>query len=63
MVLNAYGDKSAHWLSELTHNEDPWRNARERADLGERDRGNAVISLDSMIEYYDGLTSADAEAL
>jgi uncharacterized phage-associated protein len=63
VVLNAYGDKSAHWLSELTHNEDPWRNARERADIGDHDRGNAVISLDSMVEYYDGLTSADAEAL
>ena len=63
VILDAYGDKSAHWLSELTHNEDPWRSARERAGLGERDRGNAVISLDSMFEYYDGLTSADAEAL
>jgi uncharacterized phage-associated protein len=63
VVLNAYGNKSAHWLSELTHNENPWRNARKRADLGDRDRGDAVISLDSMFEYYDGLTSADAEAL
>lgn len=63
VVLGAYGDKSAHWLSELTHNEDPWRNARERAGLGHRDRGEAVISLDSIFEYYDGLTSADAEVL
>lgn len=62
-VLNAYGGKSAHWLSELTHNEDPWRLARERAGLGERERGNMTISVDSMFEYYDGLTSADAEVL
>jgi uncharacterized phage-associated protein len=62
-VLDAYGDKSAHWLSELTHNEDPWRCARERAGIGERERGKATISLDSMFEYYDGLTSADAEAV
>ncbi len=62
-VLASYGDKSSHWLSELTHSEDPWRKARERAGLGDRDRGNAVISLDSMFEYYDSLTSADAEAL
>ncbi len=62
-VLASYGEQSAHWLSELTHNEDPWRKARERAGLGDRDRGNAVISLDSMFEYYDGLTSADADAL
>lgn len=63
VVLGAYGDKSAHWLSELTHNEDPWRNARAQANLGDRDRGDAVISLVSMCEYYDGLTSADAEVL
>ncbi len=60
-VLDAYGDKPAHWLSELTHNEDPWRTARE--GFGERERGSEVISLDSMFEYYDGLTSADAEVL
>lgn len=63
VVLEAYGGKTAHWLSELTHNEDPWRNARKQAGLGERDRGNAVIGADSMFEYYDGLTSADAEEL
>lgn len=63
VVLGAYADKSAHWLSELTHNEDPWRNARKRAGLNDHERGNAVISVDSMFEYYDSLTSADAEAL
>jgi uncharacterized phage-associated protein len=63
-VLKAYGDKSAHWLSELTHSEDPWREARGRAGLGEQDRGNAVISVDSIYEYYDGLTRTDdAEVL
>jgi uncharacterized phage-associated protein len=62
-VLRSYGDKSAHWLSELTHNEDPWRLARERAGLADRDRGNAAITISDMFEYYDGLTSGDAEAL
>ena len=28
-VLRFYGDKSAHWLSDLTHSEKPWRDARE----------------------------------
>lgn len=40
-----------------------WWNARQRDDLGDRDRGDAVISLSDMYEYYDGLTHADAEAL
>jgi len=62
-VLASYGDKSAHWLSELTHHEAPWWNARQGAGLGDRDRGDAVISLNDMFEYYDGLTRADAEAL
>ncbi|MBN9737301.1 MULTISPECIES: type II toxin-antitoxin system antitoxin SocA domain-containing protein [unclassified Pseudonocardia] len=62
-VLDAYGDKSAHWLSELTHAEDPWRLAREQEGLADRERGNAVISLDSMFEYYDGLTSSNADEL
>jgi len=26
-VLRFYGDKSAQWLSDLTHLEDPWKNA------------------------------------
>lgn len=60
-VLRAYGDKSAHWLSELTHNEEPWRRARE--GLSQRERGSQVITVESMFEYYDGLTNADAEAL
>ena len=62
-VLAAYGDKAAHWLSELTHQEDPWRLARERGGLRDRERGNAVIELGDMFEYYDGLTSDSGEEL
>jgi uncharacterized phage-associated protein len=62
-VLAAYGDKAAHWLSELTHQEDPWRLARERGGLRDRERGNAEIELGDMFEYYDGLTSDSAEEL
>lgn len=56
IVLDFYGDKDAHWLSELTHREAPWRNAR--AGLSETDRSSREITPDSMFEYYDGLTSA-----
>lgn len=52
-VLRAYGSYTAHQLSELTHREDPWRQAR--AGLRDGERGNAVISTASMHEYYHGL--------
>jgi uncharacterized phage-associated protein len=49
-VLNFYGDKSAQWLSDLTHSEDPWLDARRDAAPGER--SNAEITHASMMEYY-----------
>jgi len=61
LVLESYGDKPAHWLSELTHRERPWREARERAGLGDGERGNARITHQDMFEYYDGLTGVDAQ--
>lgn len=52
-VLDFYGDKDAQWLSDLTHMEKPWKDARQGLDEGER--GSAKISLASMAEYYSGL--------
>jgi len=52
-VLKYYGDKSSQWLSDLTHKEDPWENAREGLAPGER--GNNEITLASMMEYYSSL--------
>ncbi|MGK7944953.1 MAG: Panacea domain-containing protein [Microcystaceae cyanobacterium] len=52
-VLNFYGDKSSQWLSELTHKEMPWIQARQGLAPGER--GNQEITLDSMAEYYGSL--------
>ncbi len=52
-VLAYYGDKTSFWLSQLTHREDPWRNARQGMAPGER--GNTEISHASMAEYYSGL--------
>src|ERR1043165_5227292 len=60
-VIAAYRDKSAQWLSELTHHEAPCREARERAGLAPMDRGNAVISPASMYEYYQALTTDNSE--
>ena len=52
-VINYYGNKSSQWLSDLTHIEDPWRNAR--VEISEKRRGNRVISRASMLEYYSSL--------
>lgn len=52
-VLQYYGDKEPYWLSELTHMEDPWINARKGYAPGER--CNVIISLEDMQQYYGGL--------
>lgn len=49
-VLNHYGDMPGHVLAALTHREDPWRLARGSLPLGVS--SNAVISDESMAEYY-----------
>ena len=52
-VIKYYGDKSPQWLSDLTHKEAPWIEAREGLLDGER--GNQVISHASLEEYYSSL--------
>ena len=53
VVLGFYGDKTAQFLSDLTHAEDPWKAARKGVPDG--DRGNVEITLASMAEYYGSL--------
>jgi len=52
-VLAAYGGKSSQWLSDLTHMEAPWLQAREGVPAGER--CEREITLASMAEYYGAL--------
>lgn len=52
-VMEHYGDKSSQWLSDLTHREAPWREAR--LGLGDNERGNTEITLGSMADYYGNL--------
>lgn len=52
-VLKYYGDKSSQWLSDLTHSEEPWKNAREGILPGER--GFRKINHSDMFEYYNSL--------
>lgn len=52
-VLEGYGDKGSFELSELTHREAPWKNARKGLEPGER--GNREITHAAMAEYYSSL--------
>ena len=60
IVLDFYGAKSAQWLSDLTHLERPWREARDRAGAKDGDMCAAEITLESMAEYYSSLSPAAA---
>jgi uncharacterized phage-associated protein len=55
-VLTFYADKSAQWLSDLTHSESPWSDARK--DLAPGERGDRIITLESMMEYYSNIPPA-----
>jgi len=55
-VLKFYGDKTGSWLSELTHREHPWRDAR--AGLAPGERGQHEITKAALAEYYGGLVGA-----
>ena len=55
-VLDFYGKKDAFWLSELTHRETPWMEARKGIAPG--DYGNVEITKASMRDYYGGLIGA-----
>jgi len=52
-ILRAYGDKPSWWLSNLTHTEDPWVNAR--GDTPDGERSSAEIPHSAMAEYYNSL--------
>jgi uncharacterized phage-associated protein len=52
-VLKVYDEKTAQWLSDLTHSETPWIEARTGLKPGER--GKAEINLSTMHEYYGSI--------
>ena len=53
LVIDFYGPKSSQWLSDLTHMEDPWKDAR--AGLAPGERGSNEITTDTMAWYYGSL--------
>lgn len=52
-VLKYYGDQTGQYLSELTHQEAPWKDARIGMAPGQR--GNSEITHAAMAEYYGSL--------
>ena len=52
-VLKFYGDKTAQWLSDLTHREKPWLEARR--GLAPLARGSREITTAAMHEYYSSI--------
>lgn len=56
-VLDFYGNKSAQWLIDLAHKEKPWKITRE--GLNELQRGNKVIKLDVIADYYSSLLTQE----
>jgi len=58
-VLGFYGDKSAQWLSDLSHQEGPWRQARDGTADGEN--SESEITHAAMAEYYSTMAQAVAD--
>lgn len=52
-VLDFYGKQTAQWLSDLTHQESPWKDARDGAAPGAF--GSNTITKAAMHEYYSSL--------
>ena len=53
LVIGHYGEIPAWQLSEMTHREAPWKDAR--GDLTPGQRGHEVITVKAMDEYYQSL--------
>lgn len=56
-VLSAYQDKGALWLVAHSHQEYPWKNARQ--DLAARTPSNNIINIDTIYAFYQGKNIED----
>jgi uncharacterized phage-associated protein len=59
-VLAHYGNLPPRYLSELTHFERPWRDAR--ADGEQRDQDSPAITVAALHSFYSGRTPEDLAA-
>lgn len=55
-VLEGYGHLTGQQLSDKTHNERPWLEARGKTPDGER--SSALVELEAMQDFFGGLSSA-----
>lgn len=55
-VVRFYGEKPAQWLSDLTHREAPWSQARR--GFAPNERSTVVVTHDAMRKYYGSLENA-----
>ena len=55
-VLNAYGHLSGQQLSDKSHSEAPWMNAREGLTIGQR--SDRKITPEAMQEYFGALAAS-----
>ena len=55
IVIRELGDKSPQWLSDLSHSERPWIEARAGYEPGERCEN--IIDKETMRDYYGGLSA------
>jgi len=58
-VLEFYGSRTAQWLSQVSHQESPWKDARDGLAPGAR--GSQIISHEAMQGYYAGLPPVDGQ--
>ena len=52
-IIDFYGSKTGAWLSELTHKEKPWLEAR--GNISTQSISHNIISKKSMYDYYRSL--------
>lgn len=51
-VVDCLGDRTGRYLSEMTHQEAPWRDAR--GDLGPHESSSAIIDNEAIRSFYSG---------
>jgi uncharacterized phage-associated protein len=61
-VLDGYGDLSAYQLSQLTHQEPPWRNARGRAGAEPDDRCSERLSTEDIEIHFADMAARGADS-
>jgi uncharacterized phage-associated protein len=59
LVLDGYGELSAHQLSMMTHDEPPWIVARERSGAQPLERSTEELRDDEIFEFFDQLATAE----